>query len=298
MTMPATRYGPRAMAAFATLVVLVGTNLVAIRVTNRELAPWWNAGSRFVLAAAFFGVIAAVRRPARPSTAALRGSVLYGLLSFAGFFAFLYVGLVHATAALGQTVLALGPLITLILAAMLGMERISGRAIAGSALALTGIAIAFGAQEHLGVPVGSLLALAAAATSFALGGLIAKRSPALDPALQNTVATAVGAAVLLPLSRLAGEPWIIPTSAATWLGFAYLVVPGTVGVFLLFIYLLRRLPATVVSYQFVLAPIVSISLGGLLLGETVGPATLVGAVLVVAGVYIGALSQVSSKPTG
>jgi hypothetical protein len=37
---------------FATLVILIGTNLVAIRFTNRELAPFWNAGARFALAAA------------------------------------------------------------------------------------------------------------------------------------------------------------------------------------------------------------------------------------------------------
>jgi hypothetical protein len=33
----------RVLAAFM-LLVLVGTNLVAIRYSNRELAPFWNAG--------------------------------------------------------------------------------------------------------------------------------------------------------------------------------------------------------------------------------------------------------------
>jgi drug/metabolite transporter (DMT)-like permease len=284
--------------AFASLVILVGTNIVAIRFTNRELAPFWNAGARFALAAAIFGLIAAGRGTARPPASAVRGSILYGLLAFAVFFAFVYVGLVHATAALGQTVLALGPLITLLLAGAMGLERIRARAIVGSALAVAGIGIVFGAHEHLDVPFASLAALVAAATSFALGSLVAKRVPAIDSVLENTIATAVGAVILLPLSLLTGESWTVPQDPATWLAFAYLVLPGTIVIFLLFLYLLHRLPASVVSYQFVLAPIVSITLATLLLGETVGPGTLVGAAVVALGVYVGALAPGASRNTG
>jgi probable blue pigment (indigoidine) exporter len=187
---------------------------------------------------------------------------------------------------------------TLLLAGALGLETIRGRAIVGSTLALVGIGIAFGAQEHLDVPLASLAALAAAAASFALGSLVAKRLPAIDPVMQNAIATATGAVVLLPLSLLAGESWSLPRDPETWLGFGYLVLPGTIVIFLLFLYLLRRLPASVVSYQFVLAPIVSITLGTLLLGETVGPGAVVGAVVVGLGVYIGALAPGGSPTTG
>lgn len=296
MTALASRRPWPTIVAFGGLVVLVGTNLVAIRFTNRELAPWWNAGFRFTVAAVLFGVIAAVRRRGWPSRQVVLGSAIYGLLAFGGFFAFLYVGMVQATAALGQTVLALGPLITLLMASSLGMERLRARAVAGSALALLGIGIAFGAQEHLDVSGQALLALVAAATSFAAAGIVAKRLPPGDPVMRNAVGTAVGAIVLLSLSWLAAEPWSMPRSATTWLWFAYLVVPGTVLIFLLFLYLLRRLPATVVAYQFVLAPIVSITLGGLLLGEPIGPGTVVGAAVVAGAVYLGALSPAAGGP--
>jgi drug/metabolite transporter (DMT)-like permease len=68
------------------------------------------------------------------------------------------------------------------------------------------------------------------------------------------------------------------------------VVPGTLVVFLLLLYVLREWSVTASSYQFVLAPIVSISLAAILLGEPVGPQVLLGVVLVLAGVYVGALS--------
>lgn len=282
--------------AFGALVVLVALNLVAIRFTNRELAPFWNAGARFALAAIVYGLIAVGRRIPRPSSRAVAGSVVYGLFAFAGFFAALYVGLVDATAALGQTVLALGPLVTLLLAAAVGLEPVRGRAVAGAIVGVVGVGIVFGAQEHLRVPITSLLALAAAATSFAAGAIVAKRIPPVDPVWQNAVGTAVGGAVLLTLSRVAGDAWTPPQAGVTWLWFAYLVVPGTVVVFLLYLALLRRLPASVVSYQFILAPLASIALGAVLLDEPAGFVMLIGATVVAAGVYLGALDAARPRP--
>lgn len=281
--------GPAKIVAFSALVVLVALNLVAIRFTNRELAPFWNAAARFALAAAAFGLIAAVRRIPLPSPRAVAGSVIYGAFAFAAFFALLYLGLVHATAALGQVVLAMGPLITLLFAAAVGLEPLRARAIAGALVALVGVAVVFGAQEHLGVPVTSLLALAGAASSFAAGAIVSKRLPPIDPVWQNAVGTAVGGAVLLALSRVAAEHVTLPQDGVTWLWFGYLVLPGTVIVFGLYLYLLRRLPASIVSYQFILAPLVSIALGAALLDEPAGFGTLLGAVIVAAGVYLGAL---------
>jgi drug/metabolite transporter (DMT)-like permease len=285
------RPGPngRNLLAFAALVVLVGTNLVAIRYSNRELPPFWNAGFRFALAAAIFGIIAGVRRPGLPSTRQLVGGLAYGVFAFAGFFAFVYLGLVQAPAALGQTVLALNPLVTMFLAAALGMERIRSRAVIGALISLTGIAIAFSAAAALAVPILSLLAFVAATTSFAAGVIVARRLHGAEPVTQNLVATGVGAVILLAISAGLHETWRLPIDAGTWLAFLYLVGPGTILVFLLLLWLLGRWTATAVSYQFVLAPIVSITLASSLLGEPVGPSVLIGAVLVIGGVYLGAI---------
>ena len=281
----------RTVAAFALLVVLVGTNLVAIRYSNRDLPPFWDAGARFALAALAFAVIVVIRRPRTPTRGEVAAGVAYGLFAFAGFFAFVYLGLVRSPAAIGQTVLALNPLVTMFLAAAIGMERIRPRAIVGAAISLIGIAVAFGAASQLDVPAPSLLALLAATTSFAAGGIVVRRVRGAEPITQNLIATLVGSAVLLAISAISGEPWRLPAASGTWVAFAYLVGPGTVVVFLLLLYLLRRWTATAVSYQFVLAPIVSISLAALLLGEPIGPSVIVGAVLVILGVYVGAIAR-------
>jgi drug/metabolite transporter (DMT)-like permease len=281
----------RTLAAGLLLVTLVGTNLVAIRYSNRELDPFWNAGFRFVLAAILFVVLGAWRGVPRPGGRALLGAVLYGLLAFAGFFGFLYAGMVHVTAALGQTILALGPLITLFLAAAVGLERLAWRPVLGAGLSVAGIAVAFGAQSQLGVPPLAVLSVGVAATSFAAGAIVAKRMPPADPFVQNAVGTAVGGVLLLAISALAGERWVVPASPGTWLAFVYLVVPGTVVIFLLFLFLTRKWSASAVSYQFILAPLVSVTLGAVLLEEPVGAGVIAGVGLVVAGVWIGALAR-------
>ena len=172
------RRGLLPVAAFGALVVLVGANVVAIRYSNRELAPLWGAGARFAIASVLFGSIVIVRRlptAAWPPHSRVRS--FYGLLGFAAFFACLYIGLVRASAGLGQIVVALVPLLTMLLAALQGLERLRWRALAGGLVALAGIAIVFGGETTTNVPLLSLLALLAAAISFAATGIIVKRSP-------------------------------------------------------------------------------------------------------------------------
>ena len=283
------------IAAFAALVGLIGTNLVAIRIGNRELAPLWHAGFRFLVAAVLFWAIAAVRRAELPSRRAAVGAAIYGLLSIAAFFGFLYAGLVDASVGIATATLALGPLITLGLAAAVGLERLRAMAVVGAAIAFAGIAVMYASALTGSVPIVSLLLLVAAAVSFAIGGIEVKRTPAMDLVVQNGIASTVGAVVLVGLAVAAGEDLAIPQQADTWLAFVYLVIPGTLLTFGILLYLLRRWPASRVAYQFVLAPIVAILVAALLLNEPIEPAVIVGTALVIVGVWLGALRSTTNR---
>ena len=283
------------IAAFAALVGLIGTNLVAIRIGNRELAPLWHAGFRFLVAAVLFWAIAAVRRAELPSRRAAVGAAIYGLLSIAAFFGFLYAGLVDASVGIATATLALGPLITLGLAAAAGLERLRAMAVVGAAIAFAGIAVMYASALTGSVPIVSLLLLVAAAVSFAIGGIEVKRTPAMDLVVQNGIASSVGAVVLVGLAVVAGEDLAIPQQTETWLAFVYLVIPGTLLTFGILLYLLRRWPASRVAYQFVLSPIVAIVVAALLLGEPIEPAVIAGTALVIVGVWVGALRSTTTR---
>jgi len=283
------------IAAFAALVGLIGTNLVAIRIGNRELDPLWNAGFRFTVAAVLFWAIAAVRRTGLPTRRAAAGAALYGLLSIAAFFGFLYAGLVNASVGIATATLALGPLITLGLAAAIGLERLRSSAVVGAAIAFAGIAVMYASALTGSVPITSLLLLVAAAVSFAIGGIVVKETPAMDLVVQNGIASTVGAVVLVALAIVAGEDLVIPKQPETWIAFVYLVIPGTLLTFWLLLFLLRRWPASRVAYQFVLAPIVAILVAAVVLGEPIQPADIAGTALVIVGVWVGALRSTSTR---
>jgi drug/metabolite transporter (DMT)-like permease len=278
------------LAAFAGLVLLVGTNPVAIRFSNRELKPFWGAGVRFAAAAVLFAAIAAFRRLAIPRGRALAGAVLYGALGIGAFFAFAYWGLVRVNAGLGGVIFATVPLLTFFFAVLQGLERFRWRALAGALVVVAGIAVVFGDQIRADAPIAGLLSLLAAAVCAAETNIVVKRLPSIDPVVTNVIAMTVGAILLLGISFVTSERHIVPTRAASWTALAYLVTLGTVGVFLLFLFVLKRWQASSVAYEFVLAPFVASALGAWLLDETVSGLAAVGAALVLAGVYVGALT--------
>jgi drug/metabolite transporter (DMT)-like permease len=111
--------------------VLAGGNAVGVRVSNRELDPLWGAGLRFLLAAGLLGAVVAVMRLTLPRGRALLGVLLYGTLIFGGAFGFAYYALVRIHAGLGQTLLALVPLATLLLAVLQRQERLRLAAVVG-----------------------------------------------------------------------------------------------------------------------------------------------------------------------
>jgi O-acetylserine/cysteine efflux transporter len=103
--------------------------------------------------------------------------------------------------------------------------------------------------------------------------------------------------ILLAISFVRGEAQDAPARTDTWTAFVYVVTLGTVGVFLLFLFVLRRWQASSVAYEFVLAPIVATALGALLLDEALSALAAIGAVLVLAGVYVGALAPTKRPET-
>ena len=71
---------------------------------------------------------------------------------------------------------------------------------------------------------------------------------------------------------------------------AYLVLAGSLGVFWLFVFVLRRWTASAVSFEFLLIPLATIPFSALLTGEVITPLMLVGGAIILAGVYLGALA--------
>jgi drug/metabolite transporter (DMT)-like permease len=276
--------------AFAGIVVLGGLNIVAVKLSNRDFEPFFGAGLRFALAGGVFVMIALVRRISFPRGRALVGPALYGFYGFVLAFGLAYWALQELPASIAGVIIAAVPLFTLLLAALQRLEPLTWRGLAGGALAITGIAVLIGNPGTTSVPVLPALAFAGGALGLAQASIVVKKYPPCHPVVTNAVAVTVGAAVLLPMSLLTGEEWSFSAGADSWLAVAYLVLLGSVGVFALFVYILHRWPASRASYQFVLMPFVAAIGAAVILDEPIGIGLVIGGAIVLAGVYLGALS--------
>jgi drug/metabolite transporter (DMT)-like permease len=273
------------------MVLLAGGNAVAVRFSNSELPPFWGAAMRFAAAALVFWIVVAMRRLSLPRGRALLGAVLYGLVGVGAAYAFLYWGLLRAPASLAGAVLAFVPLLTLFFAWAHGLEELRWRGVAGAVIATAGVLIGvvrgFGGSAH----VPSVLALVAGVASMAESSVIFKLFPQSDPLVTNALALTTGTPFLVGLSILAREEWSLPRSATTWAAFAYLALIGSVVVFYLYLRVLSRWTASATSYSFLLIPVATVVIAAWLLGEVVTLSFLIGAALVLAGVWVGAIQS-------
>jgi len=286
-----------ALLSFVGSAVFAGANAVGIRFSNRELAPLWRAGLRFGIAAALLVAAMVAMRLELPRGRDFGGAVLYGLLNFAGAFALAYYALLEMQAGIGQTLLALVPLATLLVAVLVRQEQLRVMALVGTLLALAGVALVARAPLGAGLPPLSLIAALGSVVCFAVAAVVVRRFRGVHPVTMNAVGMSSGAAVLIAASLLAGERQALPRLAATWLALGYLVVLGSVLVFLLYLRVVQQWSASRAAYIFVLAPFVTVLLSAWLDSEAVGWGLVLGGALVLLGVYVGALRPAAHSRT-
>jgi drug/metabolite transporter (DMT)-like permease len=152
--------------AFAIVVILGGSNPVAIRFSHLELPPFWSAAIRFAAAAGVFWAIVLVRRVGVPKGLALTGALVFGVLNVGVSGALMYWGLVHVPASLTMTILSLGPLLTLFLAWAHGQESFRWRGLIGAIVAVAGMLVGVGNAVGSSIPLLPMLALVAAAVAI------------------------------------------------------------------------------------------------------------------------------------
>lgn len=283
-------------AAFVALVFIGGANAVAVRFSNVELPPFWGAAARFLAAALIFWVILFIRRAALPRGRALVGSVLYGALGVGASYALLYWGLLEVEASVAIVILSLNPLLTLLLAAAHRLERFSWKGLAGAVVASAGIVIGIGAEFGQSLPVPSLIALVVGVVCIAEASVVYKLFPHVEPLPANVVAFTTGACILVLVSLVAREPWLLPRDLSTIAAFGYLVVLGSVGLFYLYLVVLSRWTASATSYSFLLFPIATIGIAALITDERVTWGFLVGAAIALVGVWVGAFATPREEP--
>ncbi|MGH8873306.1 MAG: DMT family transporter [Acidimicrobiia bacterium] len=281
--------GRGTLVAFLVGAVLGSGNPIAVKFSNVELDPFWGATLRFTLAACLMLIVMAVLRLPFPRGRALVGAVLYGVVNFGLAFACLFYALVELGAGFLQILLAVIPLITLLLVVVQRLERLRVSAVAGAVLAFVGVLLMSQIALEASVSVATILVAMGAAFCLAEGAVLVRIFPPDHPVSLNAVGMTVGAAVLYIGSLLAGDHRVLPVVNETWLALAYMVVIGSGVVFILWVFVLERWKVSRAVYNFVLLPPITLIASHWITGEEVGIELILGGLLVLVGVYIGAL---------
>jgi drug/metabolite transporter (DMT)-like permease len=273
--------------AFLLAVGFGGLGTVFVRVTLREIPPMWGGALRFTTAAVILLVIVRWRGIERPRGRALIGAVLFGLLGMGLSTLLIYRSLVSTPAGVAQVMLALVPLETLLFAVAVRLEGFRWEGLFGSAIAIVGVAVVFGDQLGDNVPLVGLLAILGAGLSISSTTVALKWFPANHPLAAASVALPMGAALFWIASFVFDEPHVLPSSPAVWAALTWLTFVGTLGVMLLFLFVIGRMSASKASYQFLLMPLVTVVASAVVNGEQISPAFIVGGAIVLLGVYVG-----------
>ncbi|MCX9022259.1 O-acetylserine/cysteine exporter [Citrobacter portucalensis] len=276
----------------ALLVVVVwGLNFVVIKVGLHNMPPLMLAGLRFLLVA--FPAILFVARPKIPLSLLLG----YGLTISFGQFAFLFSAIKFGMpAGLASLVLQAQAFFTIVLGAFAFGERLQGKQLVGIALAVFGVLVLIEASlngQHVGM-LGFMLTLAAA-LSWASGNIFNKKI------MQHTSRPAVMSLVvwsaLIPIapfflaSLILDGPTqmihsLVEIDMTTILSLVYLAFVATIVGYGIWGSLLGRYETWRVAPLSLLVPVVGLASAAVLLDETLTGLQLLGALLIMAGLYI------------
>jgi drug/metabolite transporter (DMT)-like permease len=268
-------------------VCLWGLAPVATRSLVHELAPLPLLTLRQLLAAAVLlpWAVPALRRiDARD----LPRFIVAGLLGMVGYNLPVTVGLQWLPASSAGLLLATEPVWVLVIGLVFLGERAGPRVLAGTGVALAGVAVIAGPAalspgSGTRAVAGSALVLLA---TLAFGGymiVLRPLSQKYGPVSATATSSVAGALPYLALAGTAWPPRLSPSAGAELL---FLALGSTVAGMLLWNLAVVRGGSAGISRLLYLEPVVSVLGAMVFLGERVTAAVLVGGVLVIAGVLM------------
>lgn len=273
------------------VVVAWGLNFVVIKVGLHAIPPLLLAGLRFLLVA--FPALLFVSRPKVPLSLLLG----YGLTISFGQFAFLFCAIRFGMpAGLASLVLQAQAFLTILLGAFVFKERLQFKQVAGITLAVFGVLVLVeGSLSGQHVALFGFMLTLAAALSWAFGNIFNKKIMQLPqpPAIMSLVvwSALVPVVPFFVASLIFDGPAamlqsLVSIDITTVLSLVYLAFVATIIGYGIWGTLLGRYETWRVAPLSLLVPVVGLASAALLLGETLSLVQLLGAVLIMAGLYI------------
>jgi len=279
---------------FAIIYLVWGSTFLAIRIGVEEVPPFLLAAMRFLLAG--FGLYAwmRIRGAAAPTARQWASASLLALLIFVGDYGLVFWAETRVSSGLTATMLATIPMFMALSEILfLGTQRLTARLAVALLVGVAGVGVLVSHALNFGdVPIDTsgAVALLVAALSWSVASVLSRKlpPPASKPVSSGAQMLCGGVLLALVAAALGEFRGFHPqaVSRGAWAALAYLVVAGSIIAFTAYVWLLHHeSPTRVGTYAYV-NPVIAVALGYFLGGETVGPRTLLGTLLVLVSVVV------------
>lgn len=288
------RLSPLLLACLAATWLIWGSTYLAIKFALVSFPPFYQMGSRFLVAGLLLMAWLKWRGRALPTLVEWRNAAIIGTL--------LLVGGMGSTAYSERTVasglivayIAIVPIIVTAMNLPFGIKP-SRVELVGMLVGVAGVLMLVRGQAFTASPVG-LAAITTACFSWSLGSVLSQRRFPLAPGAMGFASEMLcGSVVLLLVAAAVGErPEWPPQPLAAW-SWVYLIVFGSLLAFNAYMVLLGRVSAALASSYTFVNPVIALALGIWLGGETVTSFEWAAAGVITVGVVLLVLGRRPAK---
>lgn len=279
---------PRIIIGYTIITLIWGSTWLAIKVGLQTVPPFFGLAFRFTLAAAMMFLVMRVRKkPLLFDRSALFVHFINGVFSYSLSFGMIYLAEQSIPSGLASVLFAIYPIVVAGFSqVLLPDEKMNGYKGAGIMMGLIGLVIIFWEDLHPGsanlAGMGAVI-LGTVSSGFALV-FTKRRGKHIDSMSIGVGGMMVAVPILFAIAFTTEKMSDIHPSTPAMLSICYLALFGTVVTFSIYYWLLKRIEVVYLSLLTMMTPIIAVILGASILKESFSQRTVVGALVVLAGV--------------
>ena len=270
-----------------------GTTYLGIEKVNESAPTLLGAATRFLFAGTVLVAFTSVRTGERTTARQWKAAGIVGVFLLLGGNALVAVSENMGTpTGIVSLIIALIPLwLAFFDRVIFRSAPLGWRVVTGLVGGFLGAVVLIGSNASAGrAPLGGMLVAVCATLCWTAGSLYARtallpKGPLLGSGMQQLVGGGVILAVAVGTGELSGFS-VSQVTTQSWLGLVWLILAGSFVGFSCYLWLLRNVRTSLVSTYAYVNPIVAVTLGWLVLDETLNIRTLIAAVIVLASVAL------------
>ena len=284
----------KVLLAFSIIYFVWGSTFLAIRVGVREVPPFLLAGMRFVVAGLAMYLWMRAKGTSSPSAREWRGASLLAVLFFVFDYGMVFWAETRVPSGMTAVMMAMIPMFMALSEILfLKTQEMTARLMVALMMGLAGVGVLVSRSVGFGDaaidPVGATALLVATVSWSAASALTRKVPLPASKAMSSGAQMLAGGVLLTIAAGVLGEFHgfrLQAVSAKAWIALVYLIVAGSIVAFTAYVWLIHHESPTKVGTYAYVNPVVAVLLGYFFGGESLGPRTILGTLLVLASVVV------------